>query len=116
MLQIYAYLDKYVVGQSYAKKVLAVAVYNHYKRIYNNMPAGNRQQVEVEKQPSLTPRGQWKPCIANHFQCTLVGVFLLSGENVSTCFSYLVCGQLKKKLEQEKLQRDGANRGCLGLS
>lgn len=56
--QIYAYLDKYVVGQSYAKKVLAVAVYNHYKRIYNNIPAGSRQQVEVEKQPTLTPRGQ----------------------------------------------------------
>uniref|UniRef100_A0A672I2D2 ClpX-type ZB domain-containing protein n=1 Tax=Salarias fasciatus TaxID=181472 RepID=A0A672I2D2_SALFA len=57
--KIYAYLDKYVVGQSYAKKVLAVAVYNHYKRIYNNIPAGSRQQVEVEKQPSLTPRGQY---------------------------------------------------------
>lgn len=56
--QIYAYLDKYVVGQSYAKKVLAVAVYNHYKRIYNNIPAGSQQQVEVEKQPTLTPRGQ----------------------------------------------------------
>ncbi|XP_051917127.1 ATP-dependent Clp protease ATP-binding subunit clpX-like, mitochondrial isoform X2 [Hippocampus zosterae] len=54
--KIYAYLDKYVVGQSFAKKVLAVAVYNHYKRIYNNIPAGSRQQVEVEKQPSLTPR------------------------------------------------------------
>nr|XP_020480174.1 ATP-dependent Clp protease ATP-binding subunit clpX-like, mitochondrial isoform X2 [Monopterus albus] len=54
--KIYAYLDKYVVGQTYAKKVLAVAVYNHYKRIYNNIPAGSRQQVEVEKQPSLTPR------------------------------------------------------------
>ncbi|XP_038562210.1 ATP-dependent Clp protease ATP-binding subunit clpX-like, mitochondrial isoform X2 [Micropterus salmoides] len=54
--KIYAYLDKFVVGQSYAKKVLAVAVYNHYKRIYNNIPAGSRQQVEAEKQPSLTPR------------------------------------------------------------
>ncbi|XP_012697612.1 ATP-dependent Clp protease ATP-binding subunit clpX-like, mitochondrial isoform X2 [Clupea harengus] len=54
--KIYTYLDKYVVGQSYAKKVLAVAVYNHYKRIYNNIPAGGRQQVEVEKQTSLTPR------------------------------------------------------------
>lgn len=61
--QIYAYLDKYVVGQSYAKKVLAVAVYNHYKRIYNNIPAGSRQQVEVEKQPSLTPRGQYYFCL-----------------------------------------------------
>ncbi|CAG0897357.1 unnamed protein product, partial [Darwinula stevensoni] len=36
--QIYEYLDKYVVGQEHAKKVLSVAVYNHYKRIYNNLP------------------------------------------------------------------------------
>ncbi|KAI2648088.1 ATP-dependent Clp protease ATP-binding subunit clpX-like, mitochondrial [Labeo rohita] len=54
--KIYAYLDKYVVGQSYAKKVLAVAVYNHYKRIYNNLPAAGRQQAETEKQSSLSPR------------------------------------------------------------
>ncbi|XP_063304877.1 ATP-dependent Clp protease ATP-binding subunit clpX-like, mitochondrial isoform X1 [Pelobates fuscus] len=54
--KIYNYLDKYVVGQSFAKKVLAVAVYNHYKRIYNNIPANIRQQAEVEKQASLTPR------------------------------------------------------------
>ncbi|XP_026071956.1 ATP-dependent Clp protease ATP-binding subunit clpX-like, mitochondrial isoform X2 [Carassius auratus] len=55
--KIFGYLDKFVVGQDHAKKVLSVAVYNHYKRIYNNMPAGSRQQqVEVEKQASLTPR------------------------------------------------------------
>lgn len=45
-----------MVGQSFAKKVLSVAVYNHYKRIYNNIPANLRQQAEVEKQTSLTPR------------------------------------------------------------
>uniref|UniRef100_A0A4W3JTA4 Caseinolytic mitochondrial matrix peptidase chaperone subunit Xa n=1 Tax=Callorhinchus milii TaxID=7868 RepID=A0A4W3JTA4_CALMI len=54
--KIYSYLDKYVVGQSYAKKVLSVAVYNHYKRIYNNIPTALRQQTEIEKQASLTPR------------------------------------------------------------
>ncbi|XP_056595759.1 ATP-dependent Clp protease ATP-binding subunit clpX-like, mitochondrial isoform X2 [Triplophysa dalaica] len=54
--KIYTYLDKYVIGQSYAKKVLAVAVYNHYKRIYNNFPAVSRQQAEAEKQSPLTPR------------------------------------------------------------
>lgn len=56
-LQIYAYLDNYVVGQSYAKKVLSVAVYNHYKRIYNNLSALGGQQAEVEKQSSLNPQG-----------------------------------------------------------
>lgn len=36
--KIYEYLNKHVIGQEKAKKVLAVAVYNHYKRIYNNIP------------------------------------------------------------------------------
>ena len=34
--EIKAHLDKYVIGQDEAKKVLSVAVYNHYKRILNN--------------------------------------------------------------------------------
>lgn len=37
--KIYEYLNRHVVGQDLAKKVLSVAVYNHYKRIYNNVPA-----------------------------------------------------------------------------
>jgi len=34
-VKIKSYLDQYVIGQNYAKKVLSVAVYNHYKRIIN---------------------------------------------------------------------------------
>jgi len=34
--QICAYLNEHVIGQDHAKKVLSVAVYNHYKRIYHN--------------------------------------------------------------------------------
>jgi len=36
--KIMEYLDRHVVGQDMAKKVLSVAVYNHYKRIYHNLP------------------------------------------------------------------------------
>lgn len=36
--KIFEYLNQHVIGQDYAKKVLSVAVYNHYKRIYNNQP------------------------------------------------------------------------------
>src|SRR6476661_4358337 len=41
------YLDQYVVGQDEAKKVLAVAVYNHYKRLMQK-PAG-KDDVTIEK-------------------------------------------------------------------
>ncbi|SPP83693.1 ATP-dependent Clp protease ATP-binding subunit clpX-like, mitochondrial [Drosophila guanche] len=42
--KIMEYLDKHVVGQDFAKKVLAVAVYNHYKRIHHNLPQLQQQQ------------------------------------------------------------------------
>uniref|UniRef100_A0ABD2XC81 ClpX-type ZB domain-containing protein n=1 Tax=Trichogramma kaykai TaxID=54128 RepID=A0ABD2XC81_9HYME len=42
--KIFEYLNKHVVGQEYAKKVLSVAVYNHYKRIHNNLPLQNAVQ------------------------------------------------------------------------
>lgn len=48
--KIFEYLNKHVVGQEHAKKVLSVAVYNHYKRIYNNIPSqstSNRQDMAV---------------------------------------------------------------------
>ena len=45
--EIHKKLDEYVVGQDYAKKVLSVAVYNHYKRLKNNLYKKN--DVEIEK-------------------------------------------------------------------
>ncbi|XP_043650622.1 ATP-dependent Clp protease ATP-binding subunit clpX-like, mitochondrial [Drosophila teissieri] len=45
--KIMEYLDKHVVGQEFAKKVLAVAVYNHYKRIHSNLP--QRKPTKQEK-------------------------------------------------------------------
>ncbi|HRB19671.1 MAG TPA: AAA family ATPase, partial [Chitinophagales bacterium] len=40
------YLDDYVIGQEEAKKVIAVAVYNHYKRLSQNL---KNDEVEIEK-------------------------------------------------------------------
>lgn len=47
--QIKAYLDKYVIGQEEAKKVLSVAVYNHYKRILHNLGNGGSEAPCLEK-------------------------------------------------------------------
>src|SRR5712675_1722882 len=38
-VEIKSFLDDYVIGQERAKKILAVAVYNHYKRIYSRKPS-----------------------------------------------------------------------------
>jgi len=47
---IRAFLDEYVVGQDQAKKVLAVAVFNHYRRIkYKNSGNARRDEVELQK-------------------------------------------------------------------
>lgn len=46
--EIKAFLDKYVVGQEQPKKILSVAVYNHYKRIFNNSNL-KKNDVELEK-------------------------------------------------------------------
>ncbi len=43
--EIKAFLDEYVIGQDEAKKVLSVAVYNHYKRIYAD---GTRSRTAEE--------------------------------------------------------------------
>ena len=46
---ICAFLDQYVIGQDAAKRVLAVAVYNHYKRLRYNATHQDKDDVEIEK-------------------------------------------------------------------
>lgn len=60
---LYKKLDEYVVGQERAKKVLSVAVYNHYKRIWSNKEPS---QVELQKANILMlgPAGSGKTLLA----------------------------------------------------
>ena len=60
-------LDKYIVGQDEAKKVLSVAVYNHYKRINNTLTKDDKlDDVEIEKSNILLlgPTGCGKTLLA----------------------------------------------------
>lgn len=65
--KIKAELDKYVVGQEDAKKVLSVAVYNHYKRVNHNLINGSKKSdVDLEKSNILMlgPTGCGKTLLA----------------------------------------------------
>ena len=61
--EIYAFLDEYVIGQETAKKVLSVAVYNHYKRI---QVGAKDQDVELQKSNIMVlgPTGCGKTLLA----------------------------------------------------
>ncbi len=63
--EIKAYLDQYIVGQDDAKKVLSVAVYNHYKRLRHNAQSG-KEGVEIQKSNILLvgPTGSGKTLLA----------------------------------------------------
>jgi ATP-dependent Clp protease ATP-binding subunit ClpX len=60
--QIHAFLDQYVIGQKRAKKIISVAVYNHYKRIFHPV----KSEVELEKSNILLlgPTGTGKTLMA----------------------------------------------------
>ena len=70
--EIKTFLDDYVIGQDMAKKVLAVAVYNHYKRIHAKKPAGAKgrsgkaDEIELQKSNILLigPTGSGKTLLA----------------------------------------------------
>jgi ATP-dependent Clp protease ATP-binding subunit ClpX len=74
-MEIKAFLDDYVIGQDQAKKVLSVAVYNHYKRIYQKKPTARPRpgvktsgadEVELSKSNILLigPTGSGKTLLA----------------------------------------------------
>ncbi len=66
--EIKAYLDQYVIGQERAKKILSVAVYNHYKRILSTEyePKKKKDDVEIQKTNILLigPTGSGKTLLA----------------------------------------------------
>ena len=65
--EIKAFLDSYVIGQDKTKKKLAVAVYNHYKRIFLNQQPGD---VELTKSNILLigPTGPARHCWRRRFR------------------------------------------------
>ena len=82
-----AFLDEYVIGQDKAKKVLSVAVYNHYKRIM----AGSDSDVELQKSNILMlgPTGSGKTFLAQNLARLLNVPFAIADATTLTEAGYV---------------------------
>ena len=88
--EIQAILDEYVIGQEEAKKILAVAVYNHYKRI-NHQEKDEEDDVEIQKSNILVlgPTGCGKTYLAQTLARILNVPFAISDATALTEAGYV---------------------------
>ena len=89
--EIKARLDQYVIGQDRAKKLLSVAVYNHYKRILHNVVTPVDDGVELEKSNILMvgPTGTGKTLLARTIAKMLYVPFTIVDATVLTEAGYV---------------------------
>ena len=83
------YLDQYVVGQDYAKKALAVAVYNHYKRMSVTKTTNDDVQLEKSNILLIGPTGSGKTLLANTLAQRLKVPFAIADATTLTEAGYV---------------------------
>lgn len=102
--EIKSALDEYVIGQEHAKKVLAVAVYNHYKRLDANQEQG-KDHVELTKSNILMigPTGSGKTLLAETLARLLDVPFTIADATTLTEAGYV--GEDVENIIQKLLQK-----------
>ena len=114
-----AFLDQYVIGQSRAKRVVSVAVYNHYQRVRNNLEL---RDADVELQKSnvllLGPTGSGKTLIAQTLAKKLNVPFAIADATTLTEAGYVgedVENILVRLLQAADYDLPSAERGIIYL-
>lgn len=116
--QINEKLDEYIVGQDHAKKVLSVAVYNHYKRVINNFYDDSDIDIEKSNILLIGPTGTGKTLLAKTLAKVLDVPFAIADATTLTEAGYVgedVENVLLKLIQAADYNIEKAQKGIIYL-
>ena len=109
-------LDDYVVGQEYAKKVLAVAVYNHYKRVDTSLSSTDKIEINKSNILMIGPTGCGKTLLAQTLAKILDVPFTMADATSLTEAGYVgddVENIISRLLQSANFDVEKAQRGIV---